>query len=80
MAIYSVRWMLTRRSCWYDRIDGLCRRTGVTCLAVSRRRMTFRRADRILVMKEGRLVADGTLDELLARSEEMRPIWHGGVV
>jgi len=48
----------------------------VTCLVVSHRPAALRRADRILLLDEGRLVATGTLDELLARSEEMQRLWR----
>lgn len=55
--------------------DGLFGEGDVTCLVVSHRRAALHRADRILLMVEGRIVDSGSLDELLERQEEMRALW-----
>lgn len=52
-------------------------RREITCLAVSNRRAALEAADRILVLKDGRLEAAGTLPELMAHCEEFRQLWAG---
>ena len=63
----------TERQLW----DRLLARPGVTCLAVSHRRAVLARADRIIVLAEGRVAASGTLERLLVESDEFRRLWHG---
>lgn len=48
-----------------------------TCLVVSHRRSVLQRADSIIVLKDGRVESEGTLEMLLQTSEEMQRLWRG---
>lgn len=69
----------TERALW-ERLFARPRSTpgstsGSTVLAVSHRRTALRRADHILMLADGCVVDEGTLDELLVRCEELRRLW-----
>jgi ATP-binding cassette subfamily B protein len=62
----------TERLLW----ERLFAHKDATYLVVSHRRPVLRRADQIYVMKEGRIAARGSLEELLETNEEMGKLWR----
>jgi ATP-binding cassette subfamily B protein len=62
----------TERLLW-ARIQAL----GGTLLVVTHRREALKRADRVIVLKEGRVEAEGSLAMLLETCAEMQELWGG---
>ncbi|WP_419871236.1 ABC transporter ATP-binding protein [Candidatus Pristimantibacillus sp. PTI5] len=52
-------------------------RGDATCLVVSHRKTALAKADHIVVMRDGRIEAEGTAEELLEGNDSFRKLWHG---
>ena len=69
----------TERTLWERLFANAAQQNGAapTCLVVSHRRSALRRADHIIVLKDGRVEDEGNLDALLGRCTEMQQLWEG---
>lgn len=59
--------------------ERLAEQPGLTVLAVSHRKPALKRADQVIVLKDGAVTGQGSLDALLQTCQEMQEIWQGEV-
>lgn len=55
--------------------ERILKESNKTCIAVSNRHSALSKADNVIVLKDGRIEAQGKLQELLNSCEEMKLIW-----